>query len=861
MTNNKVFWSLITLSLLIPLASAGIELNFPKNADCGITYCEIIGNVVNTYGTTICIDRAKLKGQFPQIVKAKSVRYWGNVEETVPTYGWIEKSYTCDYDFSYTTSPNYAWCWYTDGNGTNRTVFEHHFDTGNMGTKTIYWIEWGVDGYDVVIAQDWKTLPSQICFGAGSSHDFKLAFNVPANSAGKFNITVQLPNGSIYLLDPFWNSSIAELNIIVDDTNTTAYGSITAGEKLGQSVKLRDHLVCVVEVFLKRQGDPVGSVDINWSIGTVWGTPLATTGNLAFTNANTSKYYNWTFSPCFDGVGDYGGTYYLWDGSTGWGDAGNDFNLYGCDGGAGCYANGTAYANGAPNAAFDLSMILWTMDIPVPAILFNHPEINSSINYADVNISVATTTTSNLTACNLTFDGTIYTMALNTTETYYYEMRNISEGNHTYNATCTSQIEGQLNSTLGWTYINLPLNMSWDWDGLNTTVNSSTIIWVNTSNASACTLNFNHTNYTMTSSIGNRFFYNMTLTSGDNGNYTHVYTTCNDSLNNTNSTTIGWLNVSVTDEPTLFSYYCEPFVRVGNPFIIWVDYTNFTGGDLFNATITISNATVSYNLTYSVPFGRFQEYFSSSIPLTWRINITASLAGYESQTGNCTIRITEWFNITHTLWLLREYDNNGTKIYHQRMNERYLNDFAYLIMRLEDIEITSPYEYNCSPVEPPIQELFEGVQNWGWDFGGSGDFSLFEDYLGCNKYYFHAPLVNGEANISLPWAGNYSMWLISGVMSFENPYAPPDIESFLGVWKPFETAYYNGTYTSINWGLTTWDLDFWGTLSNELFIFLIGVMPFLIGFGLYMLTGDFKFAISISTLYSIYILLQRGGIL
>jgi len=59
-----------------------------------------------------------------------------------------EYNYSCDYNFNYTLTPKYAWCYQTlnqtDNISTthyNVTIFEHNFSIGNLITKTIYWNE------------------------------------------------------------------------------------------------------------------------------------------------------------------------------------------------------------------------------------------------------------------------------------------------------------------------------------------------------------------------------------------------------------------------------------------------------------------------------------------------------------------------------------------------------------------------------------------------------------------------------------------------------------------------------------------------------------------------------------------------
>lgn len=64
-------------------------------------------------------------------------------------------NYTCDYNFSYTLDPKYAWCyetWWDEENQTwhNHTIFEHSFDWGNISTKTIWW--------NITVHSDWLNI-------------------------------------------------------------------------------------------------------------------------------------------------------------------------------------------------------------------------------------------------------------------------------------------------------------------------------------------------------------------------------------------------------------------------------------------------------------------------------------------------------------------------------------------------------------------------------------------------------------------------------------------------------------------------------------------------------------------------------
>lgn len=50
----------------------------------------------------------------------------------------VQKSYTCEYEFNYTTSPKFFWCYKDFGNETY-VMFNHSYVSGNLTEKTAYW--------------------------------------------------------------------------------------------------------------------------------------------------------------------------------------------------------------------------------------------------------------------------------------------------------------------------------------------------------------------------------------------------------------------------------------------------------------------------------------------------------------------------------------------------------------------------------------------------------------------------------------------------------------------------------------------------------------------------------------------------
>lgn len=78
-----------------------------------------------------------------------------NTNQATPTGAYfnpqitqIQKSYTCNGFFNYTTSPKHFWCYNIQANGTTLT-YEHDFTSGNLSSGTAYWYENQTTWHDV----------------------------------------------------------------------------------------------------------------------------------------------------------------------------------------------------------------------------------------------------------------------------------------------------------------------------------------------------------------------------------------------------------------------------------------------------------------------------------------------------------------------------------------------------------------------------------------------------------------------------------------------------------------------------------------------------------------------------------------
>lgn len=175
-------------------------------------------------------------------IRPKTIERWNPHDE--------EKEYTCNYNFIYTTNPNYFWCYYeqTNQSGTvNITVFEHSFLSGNIPTKTAYWNvtkNWSeLNGnfnsasYDFDNKNKWWYKQGQT-INAGQTYKIRYYLDVkPDVSNAKYDIALKpssetlsesIENNHLYFLDPWADYDL--------DTGLLAYWSFDNDQVTGDNV-------------------------------------------------------------------------------------------------------------------------------------------------------------------------------------------------------------------------------------------------------------------------------------------------------------------------------------------------------------------------------------------------------------------------------------------------------------------------------------------------------------------------------------------------------------------------------------------------------------------------------------------------
>jgi len=295
-------------------------------------------------------------------------------------------------------------------------------------------------------------------------------------------------------------------------------------------------------------------------------------------------------------------------------------------------------------------------------------------------------------------------------------------------------------------------------------------------------------------------------------------------------------------------YYCPSIVKTNETFVIWADY-EANGTDILDANITLIYDTNTSNLVYSPARSRYDEWFVSNIQQIWIIQMNISKAGYVNQQINCTIRIEDPFNLTIRLWEeveLSTYANTSKYIvtqknYNKQLTDPYINDFAYVIAKNNDFNATGVYEYCNFPFKAG-QQFWNALSIPNYMEGrpeedASADLkNLLGSWIGCNQYWYRAEYDQGEAVIQLPYYGNYSIYFLEGTLEWENNVSPPkilksDMFIHLGeIYIPRKQAF------TLDFWMSHYELDFWGTFSNDVFVFFVTIFPLLL-FVFLILTG------------------------
>jgi hypothetical protein len=296
-----------------------------------------------------------------------------------------------------------------------------------------------------------------------------------------------------------------------------------------------------------------------------------------------------------------------------------------------------------------------------------------------------------------------------------------------------------------------------------------------------------------------------------------------------------------------FSSYCPKVTCVNQTFAIWGDY-RVNGSVIYNATVNVTIGPSTYPLTYNPIYEDYRDNFT--ISMSQVVNYTIQAPNF---TQNCSTEAFVCYTLTIKLWQEKEYKIYANtsqyavrvRNYDKQLNTPYINDFAYIIARAGDHAVPGLNNDSCNLPTGPGQQILDYINlgNWMGTKTSNSIINLIGGVIGCDNFWFKAKLVNGQADIQLPWAGNFSLYLLDGTMVWHGEYSPPDIvKSNLFMPLGEETIPTKADYTDNFW-ISHAELNFWGPIMDTLFIplLIIGLFIFaaLIIFGVTGITRAF----------------------
>ena len=282
-------------------------------------------------------------------------------------------------------------------------------------------------------------------------------------------------------------------------------------------------------------------------------------------------------------------------------------------------------------------------------------------------------------------------------------------------------------------------------------------------------------------------------------------------------------SLGLADTNVTFDYYCPRIVCTNDTFVIWADF-EYNETDITTADVEVDGSDLYYNTTYE----DFRAEFISGTSQVWNYTLIAFDPIYGGATASCSTEIIDCYNLTVTIWQEQEYKIIANtshyaikeKNYDKQLNDPYINDFAYILAINNDINISGLNNDSCNLGKGSEQKALEmiNIGNWLGNEVTRSVVSLLGDQIGCNRYWFRAPYLTAQAILRLPYAGNYTIFLLDGTFMWNNEYSPPDlVKSNLYLDLGKVNIPNKADYTMSYW-VSHDEIDFWGAFTDSLYV-------------------------------------------
>jgi hypothetical protein len=308
-------------------------------------------------------------------------------------------------------------------------------------------------------------------------------------------------------------------------------------------------------------------------------------------------------------------------------------------------------------------------------------------------------------------------------------------------------------------------------------------------------------------------------------------------------------------ENTTMDYYCPRVACQNQDFQVWVEY-KYNDSAILNADITAD----TFNLSFNATTNRYEGLFTSGTEEVWNYTIQANSTNVtnENLTGNCATTITACFNLTINIW--QQLDERiltntshyyvSVKNYNKQLNTPYINDFSWIVAKNLEQNASDAYEY-CNVPFGSGQSILGFLDFGSWANQDDTLKNASNWLLGCDQFWFRARYDSGEAILSLPYTGNYSLFLLDGVMTWENGLSPPKITKSnlffpLGILEIPAKA----EYTQDFW-ISHSELNFWGSFLASSYPLIVTVVALFLFIALIILGLGFRLSTGLTLMWII----------
>jgi hypothetical protein len=293
------------------------------------------------------------------------------------------------------------------------------------------------------------------------------------------------------------------------------------------------------------------------------------------------------------------------------------------------------------------------------------------------------------------------------------------------------------------------------------------------------------------------------------------------------------------------------------PFVISASYI-YNDNIIKDGEVLIGTDNAPYSVRY---YTYRKEYeFSATGWFNDTIYATSTEPEYQNLSIPFSIEVIDCIGLNVHIWQERKWDieRGGDWVIQKRnfdkqLDTPYINDFAWIIARDVNSNATGLYSYCHLPIGGIGNYLSFFDNLLGSDLPKTIiDYIGATEYVGCTNRWFRAPYRSGMGSLILPDDGTYALYLLDGVLQWENEYAPPQVVKS-NLFMPLgEVTLGDGeSLYEVDFYVTHGEITGWTAIMEEYFIIFVILIPILILVASIILGAPMRFAIIITLVWII----------